>query len=402
MVSLITSNKTEITLNKSEFLLKIFRDYANLIQYSLNLNLNESNIKNGNRPIQELMGDIECQNNDEESDEDTKAIIKSLEQSIESKILSIDLVTTISSYFMNEEVSQATEEDYESWDDDDMDDNNNNQCEADMELTETHGSKVIDPVYVTELKQIVSDFNLMSLLVKTIGNDDENILQETDRIEHIYNSVKLIRNEALKTYLLIIENFYLNNSKDSNTIDVENLFNLLNLLAKKSAQDLEFLLGSEKKNESILKFVEVIYDLFVYFNNNSVLTHEHKLTIVNLVKDILLKFKTNVVDLCVRLARIIGLIAIKERDLNMKNGADLLQISAKILIELAIGSFELGDQNSLETLRLNAEILDLIIDLFGEDSLAGLEKSLNFIEKIKWFNEKFYAKVNCFFFGFEL
>jgi hypothetical protein len=40
--------------------------------------------------------------------------------------------------------------------------------------------------------------------------------------------------------------------------------------------------------------------------------------------------------------------------------------------------------------------MDLLIDLFGEDNLTELENSLGFIERIKWFSERFYAKVSGF------
>lgn len=64
-----------------------------------------------------------------------------------------------------------------------------------------------------------------------------------------------------------------------------------------------------------------------------------------------------------------------------------------ILIELTAASFDTGDQASVESLRLNAELLDVIIDLFGEDNLGDVETSLNFIERIRTFSEKFYSKV---------
>jgi hypothetical protein len=43
---------------------------------------------------------------------------------------------------------------------------------------------------------------------------------------------------------------------------------------------------------------------------------------------------------------------------------------------------------------MNAELMDLLIDLFGEDNLVELERELNFIERIKWFSDRFYSKVN--------
>lgn len=73
-----------------------------------------------------------------------------------------------------------------------------------------------------------------------------------------------------------------------------------------------------------------------------------------------------------------------------------------ILIELTAVSFELEDQSSVESLRLNAELLDVIIDLFGEDNLTEVETNLNFIQRIKSFCENFYTKVRTSFYMFML
>jgi hypothetical protein len=64
------------------------------------------------------------------------------------------------------------------------------------------------------------------------------------------------------------------------------------------------------------------------------------------------------------------------------------------LIELTNASFEHADQAQITTLRMNAELMDLLIDLFGEDNLVELERGLNFIERIKWFSDRFYSKVS--------
>lgn len=68
-------------------------------------------------------------------------------------------------------------------------------------------------------------------------------------------------------------------------------------------------------------------------------------------------------------------------------------MSAKILIELIGASFELNDQNTIQSLKLNAELIDLLIDLFSEDNLQPLEVNLNFLERIKYFSDRFYSKV---------
>ncbi|CAF0707124.1 unnamed protein product [Brachionus calyciflorus] len=388
MANILNFSKNQ-TENKTAYFLNLLRDFGPMIQFSLDLNLNQ----NLNQETENLF-----KNTNSDADNETKTVIKSLEKSSESKILSLDILSTILNHFIQD---NSEEEEYESWDecsDDGMDDNNNVKSEMDVEIDKTNQNDQVETQHISELKEIVKSLRLMDLLVKTISKDNENILQENDRIEHIYNSVKLIRNEALKTYLLLIETFYLNKKLENlelhSDIDISSLFTLLELLGTKSVEDLEMILlpSSNKKDESIVKFVEIIYDLFVYFNQSNVLTYEHKVSIVNLIKDILLKFKFDIIELSVRLARILGLISIKERDSNLSAGKDLLQLIGTILMELTVGSFELADQNNLETLRLNAELMDVIIDLFGEDNLGDLERNLNFIERIKYFNEKFYAK----------
>ena len=47
----------------------------------------------------------------------------------------------------------------------------------------------------------------------------------------------------------------------------------------------------------------------------------------------------------------------------------------------------------MESFRLNAELLDVVIDLFGEDNLHQIECELDFIQRIQDFREKFYTKV---------
>lgn len=188
--------------------------------------------------------------------------------------------------------------------------------------------------HLNELKSIINQLKIMDLLIKTISKDDENILQDTDRIEHIYKSVKLIKYEALKTYLLLIDTLYLNKQSVTlnldSSMDTENLFVLLELLAKKSVQDLESLFSNDlnQKDEIIVKFIEVIYNLFVYFNESKkiVLSYEQKFKIASLIKEILLKFKVEVTELCVRLGKILTMIAIKERDTNLTNGNELIQV----------------------------------------------------------------------------
>lgn len=62
-------------------------------------------------------------------------------------------------------------------------------------------------------------------------------------------------------------------------------------------------------------------------------------------------------------------------------------------MELTVATFEIMDQSKIETLKLNAVLLDFMIDLFSEDSLRLLEVQINLIDRMKYFSEKFYSKV---------
>ena len=63
------------------------------------------------------------------------------------------------------------------------------------------------------------------------------------------------------------------------------------------------------------------------------------------------------------------------------------------MLEIAEIMFDLSNLSEIDVLRLNAEFLDSIIDLFGDENLADIERSLNFYEKIQALGEKFYSKV---------
>lgn len=186
--------------------------------------------------------------------------------------------------------------------------------------------------YLNELKAILTEFKIVDLLVKTISNDSEKIFQEVD---HIDKSFRLIRFESLKVYLLMIDILYLNIESNSLTldssIDVQNIFVLLEILAKKSPQELEslFVNDSNQKHESIIKFVEVIYNLFVYFDESKqkVLFYEHKVNIANIIKAILINFKVEIAELCIRFGKILTMIAINERNTNLANGKELIQVN---------------------------------------------------------------------------
>ena len=326
------------------------------------------------------------------------------------------------------------EEDYENWEDceseNEMDGNNNkktaNDIEMDLTAQDTHlMSKSFDDSEVFQLKRLVEQHKLMSLLVKTICRDNENSFQETDKIAHICNSIRFIRTEAAKCYSLLIENFYLNCQLSGaefqvSDIEVEHLFGLLNVYASKPIEDLtEEPSGEESEALLETRLLDLIHDIFMFFNESQQFSLENRNKTIELIKQILFKYKLDVIELCIRMARIIGLMAIKLRNSNVSEGKStiavkglllnrvklfnkimslifnfIIKLCATILIELTIASFEQADQSKIETLQLNAELMDLLIDIFGEDNLLDLEINLNFIERIKWFSDKFYSKVS--------
>ncbi len=225
----------------------------------------------------------------------------------------------------------------------------------------------------------------MQLLVKTIVVDDENIYQETDRIEHIFNSVNLLRLESLDVYLLLVDK--------TDDLNVNNLLDLLKFVVVKPKDNLS--------HDLIEKLVNVVHEIYVYFNSKSSIEKEFKLEVIELIKTILLKYQTENCELCVKLGRVLALMAIKERNENLVGGYTVIEASCSILIELCEASFSvLMDQSKIETLVVNAELLDLVIDIFGEDCLGQLEDSIRFRERIQVYSENFYSKVRLFLVAF--
>ncbi len=226
------------------------------------------------------------------------------------------------------------------------------------------------------------DLNLMQLLVKTIVLDDENIYQDTDRIGHIFNSVNLLRLESLDVYLLLVHK--------TGDVKAQNLLELLKYIALKPKENLG--------HDLIDRLVNSIHEIYVYLNTKSSIELEAKLEVIELIKSILLKFQTEDCELCVKLGRVLALMAIRERNENLIGGYPIIEASCSILIELCTASFSgLMDQNKVETLVVNAELLDLVIDIFGEDCLGQLETLLRFKERIQGYSEQFYNKVKDFF-----
>jgi hypothetical protein len=228
-----------------------------------------------------------------------------------------------------------------------MDNNNNNtkpasgidvEMDSNNHLTAQNLNKFIENSEISELKNVIQSNKLMSLLIKTICKDDEDSFQETERIVHISNSIKLIRTEAAKAYSLLVENFYLSGSLNSsvtseskNDIEYDHLLSLLNLLSTKPIESFisENESDSNRENEALLeKLLDLIYDLFTYFNELSVFEFslDDRMKVVELIKQILFKFKVDLPELCIQMARIVGLVAIKLRNNYMNEAKAIIAV----------------------------------------------------------------------------
>jgi hypothetical protein len=184
----------------------------------------------------------------------------------------------------------------------------------------------VDNSDITRVKSLIDQHNLLDLLLKAICKDDENSFQQSDKIAHIYDSIKLIRGEAAKTYTLIVETFYLNNQNQTGTINLNHLFELLNLIATKSVEDF----GNDNKNDAenlLHKLLDIVFALFTGFNNDQLTFNiENKMKLVDLVKHILFKYKFDLIELSIKLARILGLLAIKLRNTQLNEGKQVISV----------------------------------------------------------------------------
>ena len=100
MVLLDDSDKIEVHNFKTEIMLKILKEYRVLLEYSLNIKFsiienNEMSSSSNSKEIEDLV-------NIEQDDGEKNHVIKLLERQIECKLLSIDIVNSIVSFFLNE------------------------------------------------------------------------------------------------------------------------------------------------------------------------------------------------------------------------------------------------------------------------------------------------------------
>lgn len=329
-------SENEVRQKANKALLNILKRFGSLVQHALSVDLkNESTQKDEqastNQNDQPDEDDTDQSGTLIPHQDDCKLALSLFDRSIEAKVLAIDLISSIASFYIQDD-EEDDEDSCESLDEEEATAYANEMDVDDQNGTKT-GSLKFSQSDMAEFITIINQHEILSLLVKTIHNDDENSYQDADRIEHVYNSVKLIRNESLRVYLQLVENFFLNQDAtgliDNQLMDHLNVF--MNLIANKSVEDLELFettMSSGDKNESVIKLAELVYDLYNYFDSSKTfsLSIEHATNLVGLIKNILLKFRISILELCVRFARILGLIAIRMRNTNLDAGKPVINV----------------------------------------------------------------------------
>jgi hypothetical protein len=299
-------------------------NYGSLIESALSVCLDDKTIDDNN-------------NNNEKSDltadEDDKKVMKAFEESIECKILSLEIVKSISNYFCID--NEETEED-EVWENCDSDsETNETNGKMDIEMSDTTTTTTTtthnlvesndDNLDPTQLKTLIKKFNFFHLFITTIKCDNENVYQEStssaaNRIEHLYKSIKFIKMEAVEVFALL---FKLTAQEVESVVIVD----LLDCLSNSFSQE-----DSKGDAKFSLNLVELVYDLFQILQQQQHVTPEGSLSldrknrILTLCKDVIYKYKGFNIDVTARLVKIMGLIAIRERDLNLNEGSQIIQV----------------------------------------------------------------------------
>jgi hypothetical protein len=313
--------ETQQNVEKGEFLLNIMESYSSFIESSLSVCLDDNRTKN----------DVNNNENDEalvESDEnDDKKKFKSFEESIECKLLALEIVKSISGFFSKEiESNEDNESEEEIWEDCDSDEEMvESSGRMDIEMEETNTNNDVESNSDKKLINIIKKQNLFELLIKTIKLDNENVYQDANRIEHIYESIKFIKMEACSAYSLL---FKISSKKDHiEELNIEkDLVDLLDYINKTFNEE-DYTQEEQKVDSKVtLKYVELIYDLYMSLSSGNKLSMEAKIKILALCKDIVYKYKGFNIDVTARLVKIFGSIAIKERDTNLNEGLPIIQV----------------------------------------------------------------------------
>ena len=194
-----------------------------------------------------------------------------------------------------------------------------------MEVEATQTNPVEINSDTTQLKIFIQNLSLLKLLIKTVTKDNENIFQDIEKIDHISNSINLIRLESLNLYLIIAQNFYAN-TEIAEVIEISHMLDIMQLVLGKPVEDLVLRSTNEiNKYDLIDKLACAAHEIYSHFNVNH-LNLETKCKIVDLIKQVLLKFKLDHAGLCIKLVRVLTLMAIKERNTNLADGYSIVEV----------------------------------------------------------------------------
>jgi len=351
--------------------LSLVKEYGRVLYETLLLvvNYHDNRSKNGN----------EDEDQGNSNNDDLRLVIKNIEVLVESKLVTIDVIQSIFSEFIPESAND-NENPGEEWEDVESGEEGDIEMETDGKLTE-----VPEPVSEAqaaglsqELKKLLNDTKLIDVLLVTITKDNENLFLDTDQVDFISNSIRLTKFEACSAYLLLNQHL-----KDKSQTYIEqkelHLVKILHYLA-----ELKELSSNEALRKDYFKAVSSVC-FEIAQDCHKALKQEDRESIISSACKLLDKHQVNYEDFCVNLCRVILLISVDERD-KVPQNKDLIMRVAILFMKLATISLVQVETNNI---RVAAEMLDCIIDLFSEDNLKDVENQLHLVSKMKEFYEKY-------------
>ncbi len=307
--------ESELKMAKEEFLLNVLKKFSLVIEQALNIHLKE-----GSFGQIEANNDLNNNKKEEDTNEKVKAVLKLTELAVECKLQAIDLVRVVNEFFIQDQTEMDGDEeiqDEESWDECDQAEETT-QNEVDMEMDQ-HGvlnhpisNQASASLVQSELKR------LTLVLLKTISEDDHFSLSQ---VEHVYKSVRLVRNEAVDVYTQVMQNVSKKDNQTQQTSAEQDIFfkhlcvildSIANFQTQTGLNDAENTENDLEEQAFAVKLSQLAHDLFINFREK--LGKEQILTIIEKIKQILFKYKLNYAELSVLLAKVLSLIGIKLRN----------------------------------------------------------------------------------------
>lgn len=308
--------ESELKVAKEEFLLNVLKKFSLMIENALNIHLKEGSF--GHTQSTVTNGDLNNNKIEEDANEKAKAVLKLTELAVDCKLQTIDLVKVINEFFIQDEVDIDDEnQDEESWDECDQNEETNGN-EVDMEM-EQHGN--VNHLISNEASAnlIQSELKRLTLaLLKTISEDDHFSFSQ---VEHVYKSVRLVRNEAIDVYTQIMQHVSKTDNQTQNLSVEEDIYfkhlcvifdSIANFQTQTRLNEAENTENDLEEQVFAVKLSQLAHDLFMNFKER--LNQDQILFIIDKIKQILFKYKLNYVDLSILLAKVLSLIAIKLRN----------------------------------------------------------------------------------------